>query len=290
MVKHLTDQAAKIANFLVIANKRCGTSWLNRNLAEHPEIFMTKSKGVHFFDKHYDRGIQFYAEFFQDVNDEKRIGEVEHSYFWNDSVPKRIYEELGIIPMIMSLRQPVERAYSHFQLARRFLPKGDISYNFETAFREAMVEDLAIVTWGYYGKQLKKYLEWFPIDTFCIIKFEQITDEPVETIHQVYRFLDVDPDFTSLYVNNKWTPATNVPSGTSHLVNKIFYTGWPALITRKAVRRLGFWDVHVYRRFSPPTLDISLKKRLTAEFFDKDIDLLIELTGMDFSSWLSDSM
>ncbi|MBT6225985.1 MAG: hypothetical protein HOI47_04925, partial [Candidatus Scalindua sp.] len=176
MSKHQIHQATKIPDFLVIANKRCGSTWLNRNLVEHPEIFMTSNdgnviKGVHFFDKHYDKGVQLYAEFFKDVSNEKRLGETEHSYFWNDLVPERINKTLGAVPLIMSLRQPVERAYSHFQLRRRYLPKGNISYDFETAFRTAMKEGSSEVTWGYYGRQLKKYLEWFPLKTFCIIKY-----------------------------------------------------------------------------------------------------------------------
>ena len=112
----------------------------------------------------------------------------------------------------------------------------------------------------------------------------------VDTIHKVYKFLGVNSDFTSSYVHNKWTPATNFPPGTSHLINKIFYLGWPALITRKTMRRLGFDNVNIYCSFSPPPLEVSLRKELTAEFFDNDIELLIELTGVAFSSWISDSM
>ena len=284
------NQENKVANFLVIANKRCGSSWLNYNLEDHPEIFMTKSKGVHFFDKNYDKGIPFYAEYFRGANDEICLGETEHSYFWHDKVPERIYSLLGIIPMIVSLRQPVERAYSHFQLIRRNLPQGELSYNFETSFRAAMEAGSAEVTWGFYGQQLRKYLEWFPIEKFYIIKFEQISDKPLETIQGVYRFLCVNPCFTPLRISTVRAPATNVPPGTSSLANKIFYSSRSAIIARKTLRKIGFSKIKEYRRFSPPPLEASLKKKLTAEFFDEDIRLLMELTGMDFSSWLSDSM
>jgi hypothetical protein len=284
------NQKNNVANFLVIANKRCGSSWLNYNLADHPEVFMTKSKGVHFFDNNYEKGIPFYAEYFCGANNEKCLGETEHSYFWHDKVPERIFMTLGVIPMILSLRQPVERAYSHFQLIRRNRPQGDFSYDFETSFRAAMEAASAEVTWGFYGQQLKKYLEWFPIETFYIIKFEQIGDEPIETIQGAYRFLGVDPRFTSLRISNVNTPATNVPQGTNRLVNKILYTSRPARMSRKVLRKIGFRNIKDYRRFSPPPLDVSLKKKLTAEFFDDDIRLLMGLTDMDFSSWLSDSM
>jgi hypothetical protein len=295
MHNDLTNQEIRVANFLVIANKRCGSSWLNRNLLKHPEIFMASSgekvlKGVHFFDWHYDKGIPFYAEYFKDVSNEKCLGEVEHSYFWNDLVPERIYKTLGVIPLIMSLRQPVERAFSHFQLSRRYLSKGDICYDFEAAFRTAMENSSAEATWGYYGRQLKKYLEWFPIETFHIVKYDQIIDKPVETIQQVYSFLDVNPDFISSSISERRTSATNVPAGTCNLMNKVLYSSQPTIFVRRCLRRVGFKDIVKYRRFSPPPLEVSLKKRLTAEFFDDDVRLLINLTAMDFSSWLSDSM
>jgi hypothetical protein len=295
MSNYLKQQSNKRPDFLVIANKRCGSTWLNRNLVEHPEIFMTSNdgkliKGVHFFDKNYDKGVQLYAEYFKDVSNERRLGETEHSYFWNDLVPERIYNTLGVIPLIMTLRQPVERAYSHFQLRRRYLPKGDICYDFETAFRMAMNEGSSEVAWGYYGRQLKKYLEWFPLKTFCIIKYEQIVDKPAEAIYQVYKFLDVNSDFTSSYIAATRTPATNVPNGTCNLANKILYSSRPTIFIRRCLRRVGFKNIGLYRRFSPPPLEMPLKKKLTAEFFDTDIKLLIKLTGMDFNSWLSGSM
>ncbi len=295
MNNHPTKEEIKVANFLVIANKRCGSSWLNRNLLKHPEIFMASRdgkvlKGVHFFDLHFDRGVQYYAEYFKNAGNEKCRGEVEHSYFWNDAVPERIFKTLGIVPLIMTLRQPVERAYSHFQLMRRYLPKGDYIYDFEEAFRNSMEKGSQEAVWGYYGRQLKKYLKWFPIETFHIIKYEQLNEKPLEAIKQVYKFLNVDPDFVSSSINERRTSATNIPAGTSNFVKNIWYSSRPVIFVRRCLRRVGFKNVKKYRLFSPPPLEVALKRKLTAEFFDDDIRLLMDLTGIDFSSWLSDSM
>ena len=296
MRNHLANQEIRVANFLVIGNKRSASSWLNVNLLEHPEIFMTSRggkvlKGVNFFNRDYGKGVQFYAEYFKGAGNEKRLGEVEHSYFWDDLVPERIYKTLGVIPLLITLRQPVERAYSHFQRRRRDLPKGDhLSYDFETAFRMAIEEGLSEASWGYYGRQFKKYLEWFPVETFHIVRYEHVINKPVETLSQVYRFLDVNPDYVSSSINKTRTPATNVPVGTRNIVNKIWYSSRPVIFLRRGLRGVGFKNVTKYRPFSPPPLEIALKKKLTAEFFDEDIRLLSDISGNDFSSWLSESM
>lgn len=276
-----------IANFLVIANKRCGTSWLNKNLAEHPDIFMTEKKGVHFFDQHYEKGVSFYEKYFIKAENEKWRGETEHSYFWDDRVPQRIYKFLGVIPLILSLRQPVERAYSYFQLQNR--DKETADYDFESVFMKALEENHPMIAWGFYGRQLKKYLQYFSLEKLHIIKFENIKTNPKKTIQSVYSFLGVNSDFVPPLLNKKWTPATNLPSEISSLKREILYTSSTAVFVRKNLRRIGFRGVRVYRKFSPPALGKALKKRLTS-YYDDDINLLGKLTGMDFSLWLSSSL
>ena len=111
-LQNISFERMKLANFLEIVNKRCGTSWQNHNLASHPDIFMTKRKGVHFFDQEFEKGLEYYSDFFAEFGEEKRRGETEHANFWNDEVPGRIHATLENVPMILSLRQSVERAYS----------------------------------------------------------------------------------------------------------------------------------------------------------------------------------
>ncbi len=277
----------KAANFLVIANKRCGTSWLNKNLADHPEIFMVGKKGVHFFDEHYEKGIPFYEQFFAGTANEKWRGETEHSYFWDDRAPERIHETLGNIPLILALRQPVDRAYSYFQLKHRF--QSEVPYGFEDFFMKSIREEHPMVTWGYYGKQLEKYLNYFPLEKMLIIKFEDITSDPGQAIKKAYRFLGVDDNFTSPFLHHRWTAATNIPGHVGRWRKEAFYTSKAAHFIRTALRKIGLKKVKLYRSFSPPPLSRKLKKKLT-KYYDDDIRLLMKLTGIDFSHWLSESI
>jgi len=277
----------KLANFLVIANKRCGTSWLNHNLATHPDIFMAGNKGVHFFDQEFNKGLGHYAAFFSESAEEKRRGETEHSYFWNDKVPKRIHATLGNVPMILSLRQPIERAYSHFQLLNRKQGKAWPNFDdFEKVINYSFENNHKMTAWGFYGRQLKLYCEYFPIETFHFIKFEEINQNPLQTIREVFDFLGVDNGFVPPLLMKKWTAATNVPIDTGELKGRILYTSATTRLFRRFLRKVGFNHITTYNKFSPPPLDPELKNRLT-KFYDDDLKLLMDLSKQDFSSWLS---
>ena len=277
----------KLANFLVIANKRCGTSWLNHNLATHPDIFMAGNKGVHFFDHDFNKGLEHYAAFFSKSSEEKCRGETEHSYFWNNKVPRRIHETLGNIPMILSLRQPIERAYSHFQLQQRTAGKSWAnSGDFEKAIKQSFENNHNMTAWGFYGRQLKLYIKYVPIEMFHFIKFEDAKEEPLKTIQRVFEFLGVDKNFVPPLVMKRWSPATNVPIDTSVIGGRILYTSAGTRLFRRFLRKIGLNQVQTYNKFSPPPLDPELKNRLT-RIYDDDLKLLIDLSEQDFSSWLS---
>lgn len=286
----------KLANFLVIANKRCGTSWLNHNLATHPDIFMTQKKGVHFFDREFNKGLEHYAAAFAESTEEKRRGETEHSYFWNDEVPGRIHATLGNIPMILSLRQPVERAYSYFQLQKRKqtslrpIHSAEQGFNgkdsFEEMFNRCLENNYLMTDWGFYGRQLKLYSKYFPIETFHFIKFEEINQKPLQTIQRVFEFLGVHNGFVPPLLMKKWTPATNVAMDMGALKGKILYTSVGARLCRRFFRKVGFSQVKTYNKFSPPPLDPEVKRRLT-RVYDDDLKLLMDLSKQDYSSWLS---
>jgi hypothetical protein len=154
---------------------------------------------------------------------------------------------------------------------------------------KALAEKHPMVTWGMYGSQLKKYLEYFPLEKIHIIKFEDIKTKPKEVIQGVYRFLGVDSSFVPAYLDKHWTPATNLPGNIRPWKKRIFYTSSLAVFARRLLRKLGFKNIQVYRKFSPPVLDRDLKRKLT-KYYDDEIKLLMQLSKVDFSNWLSSSI
>ncbi len=70
----------RLPDFLYIGTSKAGSTWLFNTLAIHPEVHLASSKGLYFFDQHYDRGIDWYLDQFGGAGDARAMGEISHSY------------------------------------------------------------------------------------------------------------------------------------------------------------------------------------------------------------------
>ena len=134
-----------LPTFLVVGAARCGTSWLDPNLRQHPEVYLPlNTSEVHFFDNNYDTGIEWYEKIFQGVQ-VKAVGEVTPSYHYYKDVAQRIKKHIHDVNMIALLRNPVERAYSHhWNIAANLKRRHE---KFDMTFEENCAEQTA-----HYGR------------------------------------------------------------------------------------------------------------------------------------------
>jgi hypothetical protein len=106
--------------FLIIGAQKAGTSSLFRYLSQHPDIRLPKRKELHFFDLQYSNGIDWYERLFPRKKIIKRqiTGEASPFYLFHPLVPERVFNHYPNIRLIVLLRNPVDRAYSHFHMER----------------------------------------------------------------------------------------------------------------------------------------------------------------------------
>src|SRR4051794_13012479 len=112
-----------LPNFLVVGAQRSGTTIFHQILLTHSEIYVpSRRKEIHFFDRYFDRGLNWYKSYFPPENAAARysaIGEVTPDYLAIPEVPARIHATLPNCRLIFILRNPIERAYSWYQYCRR---------------------------------------------------------------------------------------------------------------------------------------------------------------------------
>jgi hypothetical protein len=178
-----------LPNFLIIGSGRCATTWIHGCLSEHPEIFTPTIKELHFFSKHYAKGIDFYARYFDDAEEKlyKAIGEASPTYLAHADSPERIFRHLPHVKLLASLRNPIERAYSMYLLFQR-------NYG-EKSFEEALQTRSNLLTDGLYHQHILKYLEFFPLEQFKFVFYEDIENDPIKFIQDIYLFLGVNEAF-----------------------------------------------------------------------------------------------
>jgi len=218
--RRLTSERRTVPDFLIIGAQRCGTTSLYKYMVEHPNIIPAFRKETHFFDRTYRRGIDFYRAFFPMVNETKGdkvprkiTGEATPIYLFHSWVPKRVATWLPNVKIIILLRNPVDRAYSHYQMNIRLKIEDS---TFENAVRRELKEfpiDKTEDPWldklkanayahysytgrGVYIHQIKRWLDYFPREQFLFLKSEDFFNDPPTTMKTVYDFLDIN-DFVN---------------------------------------------------------------------------------------------
>jgi len=189
-------------------------------MIKHPQIFSALTKQVHYFDKYFSRGVNWYKSTFpsklQKIKALKKnkkflTGEATPLYMYHPLVPKRVYNLISNTKLIGLLRNPVERAYSRYSM--------EFNHNNETlSFEEAIENEPSrlegefekmekngnyfsyhynahsYLTSGIYADQLERWFKYFPREQFLILSSEDFYNEPNKILNQVFQFLDV-PDF-----------------------------------------------------------------------------------------------
>jgi len=117
--------------FLIIGPPKCASTSLHFYLGQHPEVFVSKDKEPHFFSDYYQRGIEFYENLFKDAGNAKAIGEATPAYSFLPFAMERIHTHYPEVKLIISFRNPVERAFSHWLM----LSSAGIE---KASFREAL--------------------------------------------------------------------------------------------------------------------------------------------------------
>lgn len=125
----LTSPWRLLPNFIIIGYHKAGTSSLYDYLNMHPNIGAAATKEVHFFDYQFSRKIGWYREQFPQNKDKKIFeknkqekfitGEASPDYILHPLVPRRIKEILSTVKLLILLRNPIDRSYSHYQHDKR---------------------------------------------------------------------------------------------------------------------------------------------------------------------------
>jgi hypothetical protein len=192
--------------FIIIGAQKSGTTALFKFLAAHPEVYLPPEKELNYFaiNNNYADHMARYFTYFSHAKPNQHLGEASTYYMMYDCVPQRIQEIFPHVKIIALLRHPVERAYSHYLMARR---RGLEPRPFDEAVRQLIkrgrVADDHVdperdyVQFGEYGRILTEYLYWFPQQQLKIIFHDHLRHDPENVMQNLFRFLGVDAGFCS---------------------------------------------------------------------------------------------
>lgn len=211
----------RLPDWLVIGGQRCGTTALDGYLRFHPGIGSARIDEVHYFTYNFHRGTSWYRGYFP--TDAHRAwvrhryglptiaGETTPYYLFHPRAPQRVRDVLPEVKMLIILRDPVERAYSHYH--------HEVMLGFETlSFDEAIAAEsdrlrgeeerilsdpryysfahqhYSYVARGMYIDQLERWSALFPKERFLTVRTEDLVERPREVMSGIFTFLGLPPD------------------------------------------------------------------------------------------------
>jgi|SaaInlStandDraft_2_1057019.scaffolds.fasta_scaffold08118_3 hypothetical protein len=198
-----------LPDYLIIGAVKSGTTSMYSYLIQHPDIEPALTKQIHFFDQFYGRGIKWYKSNFPiKLSMNKKItGEATPFYFIHPDAPKRIHELIPNVKLIIMLRNPIDRAFSHYQMEYRHEKE---KCSFEDALEnensriEGQFEKLlndsnyynhdffsrSYCHTGMYYNHLKRWMNIFPKEQCFIIDSDRFNEEPDLWYNKTLKFLN----------------------------------------------------------------------------------------------------
>lgn len=310
----------KLPNFFIVGSAKSGTTSIYNYLKQHPDIFMSPIKETHHFSTDIDsskfrpdyaanlninidswlngdqkkeifhafvKDWDKYLKLFKNSENQKAIGEVTNSYLYSKEAAKNIRIKFPEGKIIMILRNPVERAFSHFLM--------DLKSGLETgSFLEAFKKDMAKSNkgWGIsnvyyeigmYYEQVKRYLTVFPQEQIKIILYDDYRNDAIKTLKEICNFLNIDSNFEfefSKEHNKAMIPKSGAVAlmmrqkGLKAFAKKIFPKSWKNIISK-----IFFTNKNL------PKLSVDDRKYLI-ELYKEDIQKLSQLINRDLTSWV----
>jgi len=212
----LTARWRGLPDFLVIGAQKAGTTALYAYLRWHPAILGPFWKEVSFFDRHWWRGEAWYRGQLPFRTEGRLVGEASPSYVFHPLAPERVYSLVPDVRLIVLVREPAERAYSHYQhevaLGREPLSFEDALDTEDERLRGEVDRlradprafsrewwDHAYAARGLYADQIERWLEFFPREQVLIVTTEELGERPAETYASVLAFLGAPPHALGAY-------------------------------------------------------------------------------------------
>ena len=257
----------KWPNFFIVGAPRAGTTSLYEFLKNTPGIYMPKKKEPGHFCNVNKKSNPFskkekYLDLFSKVKNETAIGEASTAYLWDPESPKLIHQVVPKAKIIIMLRDPINRAFSHYLMR---IGSGEMR-PFSKVIQAALiapVEDYYthIITNGsFYSEQVKRYQNIFGKDNVKIIMFEEFVANTKKIVKEVLEFLEINeepPEIDNL-IHNEFT----IPRG--KMVKSLLQTD-----TAKKISHL------LPKYYSEPIVKMGLsKKSVKPKILPEDVLLL----------------
>lgn len=206
----MNNTAKPTPSFFVIGAQKSGTTSLYHYLTEHPDVFLPTVKEINFFsnDEEFKKGPEWFLDtWFSELPRDKVGGEVSSKYYASKDACQRIHDLNPDAKLIAILRNPVDRAYSHYRMAVKHARVEDNTFeeHVDKLIDKSRSGNTDVDEWtdylafGEYGKSLSYYLETFSREQILILFMEEMERDGKTTMDRIYEFIGMKSFESEVY-------------------------------------------------------------------------------------------
>lgn len=295
-----------LPNLFLLGAAKCGTTTLHACLDDMPDVCMSRPKEPHFFEAEFERGLDFYQrQYFAHWQGEPVIGEARHRNLYLPYVPERIHQTNPDARLVVLVRDPVERACSHWyhyywqqretlsfreaiqvdwariqQGLRGDTPEEMAEYSRHLSPDERGNTGYGIyrtyIDTGYYHEQIRRYLALFPASQLRVILFEDLISRPEQVLADLVEFLGLAPERNTPR-SDRWENAANPPYWMKRIYERGRVEKFAPNLLRRLFRRWNRWQRR--RLFDAGT------REWLRDHYREHNRALAEFLGRDLSAW-----
>lgn len=287
--------------FIGLGTFKAATTFIAMILKNHPETCLAIGKEVHYFNKYFgiqkvndnfNKPISWYSEHFVHCENDLKKGEFSPMYLFDPYAPEAIYRLYPNVKLIICLRHPVERAFSHF-IMEKYTQKQTQKYN--DCFSDVVLNKAFHMQAGLYHEQIGRYLKYFDISQMHFIFTEELKEDKNKELKKLFKFLElknIDIDISVEDHKNNFK-RVRFMSVEKFFMVFIVFSRWlmkhkltkenhiAYLYNTTFVKRLreSNFDSSKY-----PTMQFEIRKK-ALEYFREDTERLEKLLNKDLSHW-----
>lgn len=180
--------ADRLPGFVVIGAVKAATTWTAHQLRQHPALWLPDAE-PHYFSTEHHRGPDWYRGLFADAPAGRMVGEKSADYLAHPDAAARLAETLPDAPLILQLRDPVERAYSDYRMLFR---RGTVGGDLRRALTHPGPAETRFLEGGLYAAHIRRWLRHFPRSQLRIILYEDIHARPERVVQEICEHIRVD--------------------------------------------------------------------------------------------------
>lgn len=273
--------AARMPSFVVIGAVKAATTWTAHQLRRHPRLWLPDAE-PHYFSSEHARGSDWYRSLFAPAPADRIVGEKSADYLAHPDAARRLAAALPGAPLVVQLRNPVERAYSDYRMLFR---RGAVGGDPAAYLADPTPERARFLRGGLYAEHLRRWIDAVGRERLLAVLVEDIEADPAAVVARVCRHIGVEPHSQpqALAERHNDGEAPMLPLGMRRALRPLRplldpLRGNPVLSRLRA-------SLAAPPRYPPLTPE--LRERLRRYYLD-DIRRTADLLGRDLEDWLAE--